>query len=114
MIRAVAVAVPASVFCPASVGSCVAVAVDVFVATTPTAILRVVVVVDRNKVELPLGSSAVALTRTEETDDKFVLLLDDDDAGSEGMGSIENAADEDGVSGQTVATGTWMTVVGKL
>lgn len=87
---------------------------NVFVTTTPTAILRVVVVVvvDKNTIELPLGNKAVALTRTETWVVEYALPLDDDDS-EERTGSIENAADEDGVSGQTVATGTWMTVVGK-
>jgi len=80
---------------------------DVIIAMEGTVVLEVLVVVDRNTVVLPLGRSAVALIRVG-VNVEFVPLGEDD-----GMGTIGKAADEDGVSGQTVATGTWITVVGK-
>jgi hypothetical protein len=62
------------------------------------AVVVVVVRVVRNTVPLPLGSRAVALTKT-----WLVVFVE--------LGA--KTADDAGVSGHTVATGTWITVVGK-
>ena len=92
MIRAVATSSPSA--------RVVGIVEDAFIGKEGTVVLEVLVVVDRNTVVLPLGRRAVALTRVGENV-AFVPLGDD-----EGIGTIENADEEDGVSGQTVATGT--------
>ena len=75
-------------------------------------------VADRKTVELPFGNKAVAFTSMEmwlgvplikasvAFNSAATESLDD-------TGRIRNIAAEEGVSGQTVATGTWITVVGK-